>query len=360
MKTILLFGYLPRDLARNWILDHGLLEQGFGVLECRTKKKGFIGKCIDLTRQFWGMRRECDVILVTFMGYYFVPLAWVLATLTGKKLIFDSLVSLYESEVEDRKRISRFDPRALALFLFEWLCYILPNLVLLESPVYAGFLKSRFHISKKKFLALPVGCRSDIFHPAKIKSPNAKFRVLYQGRFIPVHGVETIIEAAAIIQGKGIQDIEFHFVGKGQTEHAMREKAKEMKLTNVIFRGFLPTLEDVAEETRQADVGLGMFQKSSKCDLCMPHKVYEVLASNVPLITAKTTSSDAIFGRAKVALFVPQGNAKALADAIIQLKDDKNVRESIACKGYAFFMEHFQPHMIMKPLAEYLMQSEKS
>src|SRR3989344_1858545 len=108
MKTIILFGYLPRDLARNWILETGLTAHGYRILECRTQKKGFVGKCIDLVLQFWRMRRECDVVLVTFMGFYFVPLAWVLATITGKMLIFDALVSLYESEVEDRRRISRF------------------------------------------------------------------------------------------------------------------------------------------------------------------------------------------------------------------------------------------------------------
>jgi len=353
MKTILLFGYLPRDIARNWILDHGLMEHGFRVLECRTLKKGFMGKYVDLVRQFWGMRKECDVILVTFMGFYFVPLAWVLAKLTGKMLVFDALVSLYESEVEDRRRISRFDPRAFALFLLEWLCYTLPDLVLLESPVYAGFLHHRFHVSEKKFLALPVGCRSDLFHPAEKKVKHEKFRVLYQGRFIPVHGVETIIEAAAIIQEKGIRDIEFHFVGKGQTEYAMREKVNTMRLTNVIFRGFLPTLEDVAAETRHADIGLGMFQKSSKCDLCMPHKVYEVIASKVPLITAKTASSHAIFGNAELALFVPPENPHALAEAIIRLKNDPALQKEIAEKGYEFFLEHFQPRMITKPLAEF-------
>src|SRR3989344_9648628 len=110
--TVLLFGYQSRDLARNWILEKGLGEHGYLVEECRTDKKGLIAKYRDLTHLYLQKRKGGDIILVTFMGYYFVPLAWVLAKLTGKILIFDGLTSIYESEVEDRRRLSRFDPRA--------------------------------------------------------------------------------------------------------------------------------------------------------------------------------------------------------------------------------------------------------
>ena len=354
MKTILLFGYLPRDISRNWILEKGLTEQGFRILECRTLRKGFIGKYTDLIRKFWSMRRGCDVILVTFMGYYFMPLAWVIATLTGKILIFDGLVSMYEAEVEDRRRLSRFDLRAWFLSFLDWFSYRVSDLVLLESPVYGKFLSQRYGIPEDRFLFLPVSCRSDIFRPAERKISHPKFRVVYQGRFIPIHSVETILDAAAEIQNRGIEDIEFHLIGKGQTEPAMRKCAEKLGLRNVLFRGFLPTLEEVAEELRQADCGLGMFRRSSKGDLCMPHKVYEVFSSGVALITIESTSAKAIFTDCKLALFVSPEDGKALAEAILKLKEDVALRESIAKEGHTFFLENFQPHSIVKPLAEYL------
>ena len=367
MKTILLFGYLPRDLARNWILEKGLTEQGFRILECRTLQKGFIGKYTDLMRKFWSVHRECDVILVTFMGYYFMPLAWVLATLTGKILIFDGLVSMYESEVEDRRRISRFDPRAWFLFFLDWFSYTVADRVLLESPVYGTFLSRRYGTPADRFLFLPVACRTDIFRPAtmaRVASPARpkqgdirKFRVVYQGRFLPIHGVETILDAAAEIQSHGIEDIEFHLIGKGQTEPAMKRRAAELGLRNVLFRGFLPTLDDVAQELRAADIGLGTFQKSSKADLCMPHKVYEVLASSVALITIESTAAKAIFGSEEVALFIPPEDGKALAEAILRLKRDTALRESVTARGHEFFLQNFQPAMIVQPLTEYLCTS---
>lgn len=354
MKTILLFGYLPRDLARNWILEKGLTEHGCRVLECRTLAKGLTAKYIDLTRKFWKMRGECGVILVTFMGYYSMPLAWILAKLTGKTLVFDGLTSIYESEVEDRRRISRFDPRAWLLFFLDWFSYAVTDLVLLESPVYGKFLSRRYGTPADRFLFLPVACRTDIFRPAERKTPHQKFRVLYQGRFIPLHGVETILDAAKEIQNQNIQDIEFHFIGKGQTEPAMRKRAEELGLRNVTFRGFLPTLEEVAEELRNADIGLGIFRKSSKADLCMPHKVYEALASRIPLITIKSTAARVIFGIKEVTLFVPPEDGKALAEAILRLKKNPTLREKTAEEGYVFFQEHFLPGLIVKPLANWL------
>ena len=150
MKTLLLFGYHSSELARNWILIEGLQEYGYSVEECRTEKRGAIRKYIDLTRIYWKKRKACDAIIVTFMGYYFVPLAWLLARLTGKKLIFDALVSMYESEVEDRKRLARWDPRAWFLYMFEWWCYAVSDLVLLESPIYKPYLATKFHMKEKK------------------------------------------------------------------------------------------------------------------------------------------------------------------------------------------------------------------
>lgn len=353
-KTILLFGYHSRDITRNWILEKGLTELGYNMQECRTTVKGFLPKYIDLTRKFLQCRKEVDVILVTFMGYYFMPLAWLLARLTGKVLVFDALVSLYDTNVDDRKFVSPANPRAWFYFLFDWICYVLADIVLLESPVYLHHIVRRYHLSGKRFLVLPVGCRTDIFHPATQRKTHEEFHVMYQGMFIPVHGIETIIKAAAELQRRGVDDVQFHFVGKGQMYNATVERVQSLGLQNVHFHGFLPELSDVAEKLRHADIGLGMFATSIKAELCMPHKVYEVFASKVPLITAETTATKTMFKGQDIALFVPPRDGHALAEKILLLKEDTVLRERLAEKGYAFFLKHFQPRSIVQPLAAFL------
>jgi len=62
--------------------------------------------------------------------------------------------------------------------------------------------------------------------------------ILFCGRFIPVKNINFVIELAARM--KDLQDITFLLVGDGPLRGILQHKVQELKLSNIVFLGFIP------------------------------------------------------------------------------------------------------------------------
>ncbi|TSC69900.1 MAG: hypothetical protein G01um101449_488, partial [Parcubacteria group bacterium Gr01-1014_49] len=105
--TICVFGFDERDEGgRTWAIRTGLVENGVTVRLCRTNVKGFLAKWRDLYRKWSLLEGDIHAVYVVFMGSYLMPLVWYLARRRGSRIILDMLISQYDTEVGDRKRLS--------------------------------------------------------------------------------------------------------------------------------------------------------------------------------------------------------------------------------------------------------------
>jgi glycosyltransferase involved in cell wall biosynthesis len=357
-RTILAFGYHDLQGTRHWVIRRGLEEGGFRILECRTEHRGFLPKCLELVRKYRSMQKEADYVLLPFLGHYLVPLAWLLSRRPRKPLIFDAFLSLYDTSVDDRALVPRWHPRAWFLFLIDWLSCHLPDVILLDTEEHRQYFTERYGIPAEKILILPIGARTDIFRPqgeGEARSEpelRERFRVEFHGTYIPLQGIETILHAAALLQEQQ-EDVQFVLIGRGQTFSAMQALTGELRLRNVHFEG-QKSLGEVAQAIHDAHLCLGIFGITAKADRVIPHKAYEVLACRKPLITGRTHAALRLFQEGKNALLVPPGDAPALAGAILQLKEDPELRLSLAEGGYRLSLEHFQPKVIVAPLVRTL------
>jgi glycosyltransferase involved in cell wall biosynthesis len=168
------------------------------------------------------------------------------------------------------------------------------------------------------------------------------FRVLYFGQYIPLHGVEVIIEAARLLDG---DRIEFHLVGKGQMYAAAVQRAQG--LSNVVFHHtWLPPADLIAQHIAPADVCLGVFDPGPKAGRVIPQKVYAALAAGKPIITGDSPAIRELLTHAVNALLVPRGAPEALARAIWRLRDDPALRWQLAARGRRLFKRSFHPEAL--------------
>ena len=65
-----------------------------------------------------------------------------------------------------------------------------------------------------------------------------------------------------------------------------------------------------------------------------------------PLITGNSPAARELLTNMDNSLLVPMANPKMLADAILTLKEDKNLRDRIAKNGYALFKRKLTPRTI--------------
>ncbi|MDD5469812.1 MAG: glycosyltransferase family 4 protein [Candidatus Peribacteraceae bacterium] len=339
--------------ARYWVIQTGLRRHGFDVIECNTQKRGFLAKYRDLCREYWKLRKQVGVIFVPFPGHYIMPLAWVLGRITGKPIVFDVFVSLYDTNVEDRKSVPAGSLHAHTLSFMDWLSCTLASIVLIDTGLQKQYFVERYGIREEKILVLPVGCRTDIFQPQPQREHGTDTcTVLFHGTFIPLQGIEVILRAAAEMQRKD-PTVKFHIIGGGQTYEEIRRLAEVLHLGNVVFAPYQP-MKELAQAIANADMCLGIFGTSEKAQRVIPHKVYDILCMGKPLITGDTPATRSALRHGTNAILTKPGDASALAEAILALKGNAEMRQKIAENGRELFREKFLPQTIVAPLAAWL------
>lgn len=166
------------------------------------------------------------------------------------------------------------------------------------------------------------------------------FHILFWGNFIPLQGVEYIIRAAKILEND--KNIIFTLIGSGQTFNQVKKEADNLKVRNVRFLGKLP-VEELPPFISKADVCLGIFSDTDKAQRVIPNKVYEAIAMAKPVITGDTPAIRELFTDRENILLCQTASPNDLAEKILELKSDPELREKIARGGYDKFRENATP-----------------
>ena len=343
--NILYFGMYDPSYARNSILISGLRNNGVNVLECTDRSPG-LRKFINLYRRHRKIRY--DVMIIGFMGHMIVPFAKLI---TNKPIVFDAFLSMYDSNIFDRKLAGRFSIKAAYYWFLDWLSMHLADRVLLDTDAHIEYASKTFHVRREKFARIWIGAQDRIFYPRAQKKSDNTFIVFFHGSFIPLQGIEYIIQAADRLREHS--DIEFRLYGGGQTRDAMIQLAQELNLREVKFFSHVP-VASVAEHMADADVCLGIFGDTPKTNRVIPNKVYESLAEQKPVITADTPAIRELFDERDL-LLVPCAKPEALADAILKLKNNPNLARRIAEHGYQTVTTHAIPRVLGKQLHDHLL-----
>jgi|TARA_Y100000310_G_scaffold71946_1_gene67869 glycosyltransferase involved in cell wall biosynthesis len=297
-------------------------SEGYTVIECLTDAKGFVGKHRDLLKQYKIHRKEYDALLVNFPGYYLMPIAWWLTRFPRKQVIFDAFISVSDTLVSDRRKVSWANPLAWMYYIIDVISCFLADEVLIDTEAHKRFFMKRFFLKAKKIRVVYVGTLKDLFHPGpkENKLPEGKFNALFIGSYIPLQGIEHILHAAKILNDQ--QDIHITLIGNGQTYDEMTALAYDLGLKNVTFLDFMP-IEELPHYLRSCDVALGIFGTSDKANRVIPHKVYDAIGCKVPVITAQNLAIGEKFTDGKEVFLCKTGNAESLAQAIVRVKDSQ-------------------------------------
>jgi len=206
---------------------------------------------------------------------------------------------------------------------------------------------------KKKISVIPVGTNERIFYPQIVKE-NRDFRVAFWGKFIPLHGIEYILKAAKILES--YPEIKIDLIGMGQIFNEMKSLSERLQLKNTSFLGYvdinqLPVLMSIA------DISLGIFGNTAKAKRVIPNKVYSGIAMKKPVITGDSPAVREFFEHKKHLYLVPMANPEALAEGILELKENQELRRKVAENGNKVFNERFTSVKIGKMVKDILIKA---
>ncbi len=143
--------------------------------------------------------------------------------------------------------------------------------------------------------------------------------------------------------------IVFKILGDGQTRPEI-EKLIEKNNSSIKLLGIVPK-EKLLECIKKSDVCLGIFGDTLKAQKVVTNKVFQILASQKPLITMKSPASlEAHLEDKKNCILVPPSNPKKLVEAILFLKNNPERRQEIAEEGYITYTKYLSMNAAGKKL----------
>jgi glycosyltransferase involved in cell wall biosynthesis len=339
MKVLMLGEYDINTYSRGRVLYKGLKKTKTDVNIFLPKKN----KNLRVFKRL--MKKDFNVILAT--GKKILLLAWLLKPIHKKKIIFDVFISDYENLVIDRKIVNPNSIKSKLLWFGDKFSCNISDHNILDTQEHIQYFCKEFKLNKSKFTPIYVGSDEETFNPTSKKIKNEPFLVEFHGTFIPLQGIKFILNAAKILEK---EKIEFKIIGKGQESKKIKKLADYLKLKNVKFTDSNLTLKNLAQEIQNADICLGIFGESIKAKNVIPNKVFETVACKKPLITSESPAMKEKFTDKVNCLLCRAADPEDLAEKILELKNNKGLREKLAQEGYSLFLKELSEKNIGKEL----------
>ena len=334
---VLYFGTYERDYPRNAQVMSCMRKAGVVVEERHVSvwegqrdkyapRLGTLGRVVHAeARLALAPNTDADLLVVGYPGHGDVDAARRVAR--GRPIVFNPLVSLEETLVEDRGLVEPHSLTARAIRAVDRRAFRGADLVVADTEAHARYFVERFDLPFDRVVVCYVGAEDHLFQPGR--RVESGFHALFVGKLIPLHGVETIVDAARLCP-----EIEFRVVGSGQQEDSLSLLPPNVRWERWVEYERLPELY------RAAGCALGIFGKSDKAARVIPNKAFQALATQTPLVTADTPAARELLEDGRDALLVPAGDPEALAAAVRRLAADADLKRSIGSAGRAVYELH--------------------
>jgi len=330
------------------LLKKILKMQNVEVVECHEEIKSIFSFITAYFKLFFKHKNlKYDIMLIPWRGILTLPLAKLIHK---KPIISFPAFSIYDTLVTDRKKIKKNSLKARFAHFVDKLACKWSDLIFLESSEEIRYFVNEFNLHKKKFMQYPMAADESVFQPQKNDDVLKKdFKILYFGSFIPLHGLETIVQASNIL--KDNNDIIFKICGDGQTRSDIEQQI-DRNNCNIKLLGKL-SKEELLNNIKESDVCLGIFGNTIKARTVVTNKVFQILASKKPLITMESPAVlEANLENKKNCILVPPSNPKKLVEAILFLKNDLRKCQDIAVEGYNTYVNYLSMDVAGKKIVD--------
>ena len=275
---------------------------------------------------------QCDVVLTGFYGQLLTPLVRLLTT---KPLVFDMYITTYDTMVFDRQAARPGSFKAWLYAMSDWLSYKAASASILDSQYVIDHFGSYAKTSVQKLHRVFLAVDNTVIKPQAVARQDGRFLVHFHGEYIPFHGVRHILQAAKLLEPHGV---DFQVVGRGQTFDEDMAMLKQLDTRNVRIVAPVP-YAGLTALMAEADVCLGIFGDNMRAELVVTNKVNEAIGMAKPLITRRNAPVQELLTHGEDVWLVDPASPQAIADAVLTLKNDPELRARIAENGHRRFLE---------------------
>lgn len=302
------------------------------VMTYITANEGFARRTLDyvsfmVTSFLAGLFvRRPDVIVGTSPQFFTVCSAWMLSVFRRRPFVFE-LRDLWPESI----KVVGAMKHPFWLERLERLEYFLYRKATLIVSVTRSFRRTLMEggIDGGKIKVVTNGVDLDRYQPREKDAAlveklglEGKFVVGYIGTHGLAHALETLLDAASMIQNEEDSRFTFLFLGDGARKQFLIDYAESKNLNNVVFLDSVPK-DEVVKYWSLLDASIIHLKKSPLFESVIPSKLFESMAMGVPVLHGVRGESADIVAEEQVGLAFPPEDARALCEAAVRLRGDE-------------------------------------
>lgn len=214
-----------------------------------------------------------------------------------------------------------------AMSALEWASYRSARACIGLAPGIIEGIRAR-GVDENDTVMIPNGCDLDLFTPKDGERPSIEgvgddqFVAVFAGAHGQANGLSAVLDAAAVLQKRGRDDITLLLIGDGKEKPALEARARDEGLTNVVFRGLMPKA-DLAKVMQRADAGLMVLANIEAFYYgTSPNKFFDYISNGRAVINNYPGWLAGLITEHTAGVAVEPGDPDAFADALMRLADD--------------------------------------
>ena len=223
--------------------------------------------------------------------------------------------------------------------LIERLSFAWTTKIIAVSPMIKDQLINKYNTDVRKIEVIQNGANTDLFKPIDARKElnlNENWNYVgFSGSFKQWHGIDDLVRSAPLIL-KEVENTKFLLVGDGELKEQTVQMVNDLNLTgNFIFIDRVP-YEEVPKYVNAFDVCVILKNKDIPGS---PLKLWEYMACRKPVI-ATNTEDFRVLEEYNAGILVDPEKPEEVADAIITLLKNKDLREEMGENGRKYVVEN--------------------
>lgn len=278
-------------------------------------------------------RKRYDVIHIHNMPDFLVFAAWY-PKLTGAKLILD--IHDVVPELFANKFLTKLKWGYVGLLkAMEKISASFVDHVIVSNHLWHKTVIAR-SVSEKKCSVVINHVDPEMFSRHARTRTDGKFIVLFPGSLQWHQGLDIAIEAFARVKAR-VPNAEFHIYcgAGGDRQDELKRLTKQLALEDSVkFNGGV-TLDQMAQVIANADLGVVPKRADSFGNEAYSTKIMEFMSQGVPVVVSRT-KIDTYYFEEGVVHFFQSGDSQAMAKAMLDVINNKDLRQSLVARGYEY------------------------
>ncbi|OGO16174.1 MAG: glycosyltransferase WbuB, partial [Chloroflexi bacterium RBG_13_68_17] len=230
--------------------------------------------------------------------------------------------------------------------------------LVVNSPGYVEHVLQR---GARQVDLVPNGVDVSMFDPESTGSAfrkthglQAKFIALYAGALGLSNDLGVVLEAAAKLQDD--PRIALVLLGDGKERPALEARSRTLGLSNLHFVPAVPK-DEMDQALAAADACIAILKPLDVYKTTYPNKVFDYMAAGRPVVLAIDGVIRRVIEEAGAGVYVPPGDAAALAAAIRRLAANRAAGRAMGRSGRAYVGKHFDRGTLAGGLEQVMRQA---